>query len=84
DNQLNLATVSVPVYDSVGNLFGNRLISEEINAGSFDKISITQQWYYNDTKNIVYCLIPEAYLFLKKADKVSSTKDVKPVLKITF
>ena len=84
NNQLNLETVSVPVYDSLGNLFGSKLISEEITANSFDKISISQQWYYNDTKNIVYCIIPEAYLFLKKTRKKTSGEDLKPSLKINF
>ncbi len=83
-NQLNLATVSVPFYDSLGNLFGHKLIADEIDAGSFNKISITQQWYYNDTKNIIYCHIPEAYLFLKRPAEGSATKDIKPVLKIIF
>ncbi len=84
NNQLNLETVVVPVYDSLGNLFGTKLISEEITANSFDKIALIQQWYYNDTKNIVYCIIPEAYLFLKTTRKEIPAEDLKPALKITF
>lgn len=84
NNELNLETVAVPIYDSLGNLEKNKPIFINIGANNFDKISLIQRWYYNDTKNIVYCIIPEAYLFLKRLDKNATIKDLKPALKIAF
>jgi hypothetical protein len=68
NNLLHLETLYVPIYDSVGNLDSNKLVMVGINANIFDKIAITQEWFYNETKNIVFCKIPEAILSANKKD----------------
>lgn len=83
-NQLNLPTIKIPIYDSVGNFDRMKIVFEQIQPKKFNKILITQQWYYNERKNIVYCIIPEAFLFLKKEEDIIKSNDNKPSLKITF
>lgn len=57
--------IQVPVYDSTGDLIGNRSMYYELNAGSFDKISITEEIYYDVKRNIVLSKIPELLLYKK-------------------
>ncbi len=66
NNLLNLQTILIPMYDSIGMLAGTKLIRTEIKAAIFDKISIAQEWYYNETKNIVFCKIPFAIITVMK------------------
>lgn len=66
DNLLNLQTIHIPLYDSMGMLAGTKLITTDIKAAIFDKISISQEWYYNETKNIVFCKIPFAMITVMK------------------
>ncbi len=66
NNLLNLQTILIPMYDSIGMLAGTKLLRTEIKAAIFDKISISQEWYYNETKNIVFCKIPFAIITVMK------------------
>jgi hypothetical protein len=66
NNLLNLQSINVPLYDSLGDHTGSKNIFEHLTPNIFDKITITQVWYYNDTKNIVFCKIPSAILTVKK------------------
>jgi hypothetical protein len=80
ENLLNLETVNVPMYDSIGNLSGNKLVFTEIIPTIFDRIRITQEWYYNETKNIVFCKIPDAILSTRKVSKEDkATHEIKIV-----
>ena len=80
ENLLNLQTVNVPIYDSVGNLSGTKLIVTEIISTIFDRIIITQEWYYNETKNIVFCKIPDAILSIPKLNmEDTATHEIKIV-----
>jgi hypothetical protein len=75
--------VSVPVYDSLGNLSESKTFYPEVSAKSFKKIEITQTWFYNETKNIVFNKIPEIILFANIKDSSGNT-ELKPAIKIVF
>jgi hypothetical protein len=80
ENLLNLQTVNIPMYDSVGNLSGTKRIITETIPTIFDRIRITQEWYYNETKNIVFCKIPDAILSTPKLNKEdNATHEIKIV-----
>jgi hypothetical protein len=73
ENLLNLQTVNIPMYDSIGNLSGTKQIVNEAIPTIFDRIRITQEWYYNETKNIVFCKIPDAILSIPKLNNEDKT-----------
>lgn len=75
--------VSVPQYDSVGNISDTRKIYPEINAAVFKKAEITQTWFYNRTKNIVFSKIPDIILFTNISDK-NGVATLTPAVKIVF
>ena len=75
--------VSVPVYDSIGNISESKTFYSEVSARSFKKIEITQTWFYNTTKNIVFNKIPEIILFANIKDSSGKT-ELKPAIKIVF
>lgn len=57
--------VNIPVYDSLGNLSGSQFISSELNTRSFERADITEELWYDATRNIVICRIPELMLYKK-------------------
>ncbi len=57
------STVMVPLYDSTGSLMGTKAMGGELTAASFDKITLIEDWYYDETKDIILCKIPEAVIF---------------------
>jgi hypothetical protein len=75
--------VSVPVYDSDGNVSESKTFYPEISGKSFKKIEITQTWFYNETRNIVFNKIPEIILFANIKDSSGNT-ELKPAIKIVF
>jgi hypothetical protein len=80
ENLLNLQSVSVPVHDNNGEALSPRIIMTEITPSLFNKITITQQWYYNETKNIVFCKIPNAILSIPKFNEAdNATHEIKIV-----
>jgi hypothetical protein len=64
-------------YDSVGNV-GRRLYSEPSPPSVFKQIQITQNWYYNYSKNIVFNTISQIVLLIPKGEK-----EFQPIIKIT-
>jgi hypothetical protein len=72
-NLLNLQTISVPIYDNNGEALSPKVIMTEITPNVFNKITITQQWYYNETKNIVFCKIPSVILSIPKLNEADNT-----------
>jgi hypothetical protein len=64
----NIESLEVPIYDENGNNKGTKRIENESKPNIINKIIITQEWFYNDTKNIVFCKIPSAILSIQKLD----------------
>ena len=55
--------IQVPVYDSLGTPKGLEYSYAEIDAGSFDKVVLTEKIYYDETKDIFLSKIKEMVLF---------------------
>ena len=81
---LNEEQVEVPVFDN------NRLKIQTIKAVNesksniVDKITITQNWFYNDTKNIVFCKISSAIISFKNINDNTTTNKVSGQIKLVF
>ena len=74
--------ISVPVYDSLGNLTaGTRILRPEFNTRSFERVDITEELWYDETLNIVICKIPELIMFKKR---YYSTEDFVPAFRLVF
>ena len=58
-------TVDVPVYDSMGNITGHKTEGVPVKAAQLDQVEITQNWFYNYTKNMVVNSIPDITLFIR-------------------
>lgn len=76
-------SVIIPLYDSSGNIVGTKKVSEPLIPLLFQQIEITQNWFYNRSKNVVINNIPEIILY-RRMDPYNETEELKPVLKITF
>jgi hypothetical protein len=63
----------IPVFDSTGYQTGTIHAVNEFKPNVFNKITITQEWYYNETKNIVFCKIPSAILSIPKLNEADTT-----------
>ena len=72
----------IPLFDSLGNEIGKK----QVTAGSIleyiSKVEIVQEWYYDESRNIVYNTIPEIILLCRK--EWDENSDIKPLLKIVF
>lgn len=71
-------------FDSLGNQIAARNINPNPIPYYITHVEIVQQWYYNHTKNIVTCMIPEMYLYAGRDDNNVPVKADRPVLKIVF
>lgn len=74
-------SITIPLYDSVGHVTGRQSYSEPISPSLFPQIEVTQNWFYNSTKNIITNNISDITLFIKSQDDLAK---LIPVLKITF
>ncbi len=74
--------INVPVYDSTGNPVGNRVIKSELNMQSFVRADITEELWYDETRNIVIYRIPELMLF--KKTYTSSGEELVPAFRLVF
>ena len=72
--------LGIPVYDSLGNIIAVKNYSEPISPSLFQQIEITQNWYYDLTKNIVVDNFSDITLFLRS----KYYEELKPALKIKF
>ncbi|MEO8772172.1 MAG: hypothetical protein ABI402_18880 [Ferruginibacter sp.] len=82
---INLAyetPVMVPLFDSLGNEIGNKPMTGGSILEYISKIEMTQECYYDVSKNIVYNKIPEIILFSRSP--WYENPDLKPILKIVF
>ena len=53
-------SVQVPVYNDNGDQLGTKVIFQQPKPAWFDRIVIKANWYYDETKNIILCNVPEA------------------------
>ncbi len=76
-------SITIPVYDSLGNITGTKNYNEPLSPFLFQQIEITQHWFYNYSNNIVVNTIPEITLF-RRMDPHDESAVLMPVLKIIF
>jgi hypothetical protein len=75
----NLPTsMSIPIYDSLGNVMGTRNNNVPATPLLFQQIEITQSWFYDHTKNVVLNYIPDATLYVRR------NGELVPYIKIIF
>ena len=72
-------SVQVPVYDSMGNVTAYKTEGVAVRAAQFDQVEITQNWFYNYTKNRVVNSIPDITLFFR-----NYSGERMPFIKIKF
>ena len=56
----------------------------ELSPAMFKEIQIDQKWYYNETKNIVFCNISYVVLYANRLRNKKIDNDPSPILKIVF
>ena len=81
---LNEEQVEVPVFDNNGLKIQTIKAVNESKSNIVDKITITQNWFYNDTKNIVFCKISSAIISFKNINDNTTTNKVSGQIKLVF
>lgn len=76
-------TVTIPLYDSLGNVFASQAYNEPISPSLFQQIEITQNWFYDYTKNIVTSNITDVTLFVR-SKIYRDNNNLIPAIKIIF
>jgi hypothetical protein len=74
--------LTIPVYDSLGNIIASTVYNEAISPSLFQQMEISQNWYYNYTKNILTNTITDITLFVGKS--FYNSGELNPFIKITF
>ncbi|MEO6668537.1 MAG: hypothetical protein ABIN36_03605 [Ferruginibacter sp.] len=83
DKYLNISEMmETPFADS--SYSKESFYKQAIQPSIFREIQITQDWYYNQTKNIVFCNIPEMILYANRLKNKEYEKELSPILKIVF
>jgi len=72
--------VMVPVYDASGNITG-RIADTDMYPGCFINAAIVQDWYYDETRNIVLNKVREIILYTLKSGP-DDDKPIAPFIKI--
>lgn len=75
--------VTIPVYDSSGNILGTRNYNVPVSPSLFPQVEITQNWFYDRTKNIVFNSIPTITFFVRSKSQVNFG-ELYPFIKIIF
>jgi len=78
--QYKAATLS-PIYDSVDVVFKYETINEPAKPGDFSHAALLQDWYYNQTKNIIFSKIKELYLYATPLNGKEPVEVIKLVFK---
>lgn len=73
--------IAVPVFDAVGNQ-SFKSVKLPINPEVFITADLQQDWYYDQTRNIVFNKIRELCLYVKKRDNETGVVKTSPVLRI--
>lgn len=69
----------IPLYDSVNAVYTYKSEYSKLTPAVFTHAVLVQDWYYNQTKNIVFNKIKEMYLYTDDDSKTAS-----PVLRLVF
>ncbi len=84
DADLINGKIQVPLYDSIGNMVGTKFLQQALSPDGFTSLELIQDWYYDQTKNIVFNTVRELYLYAKKWTAEGEAKEATPILKIVF
>ena len=71
-----------PVYDSSGNEIGTKAVENTLPLSSFDKLILTQDWYYDRKRNLLHSFVKSAELVNSKAEVSAGISS--PTYKIIF
>lgn len=77
------ALVSSPVYDSVNVVFKYETVIKSAKPTDFTAAVLVQDWYYNESRNIVFNKIKEMHLYMNNAEPETNSPPA-PVLKLVF
>ena len=80
---VNEVKIEVPIYDSTGNQVGTKFVQEPLSPDVFTSMELVQDWYYDQTKNIVFTKIKEMILYISKSNNDGLEEPV-PVIKLVF
>ncbi len=81
---VNEEKLRVPVYDLTGNVTGFKFIHSDLLPDVFTSAELVQNWYYDQTKNIVFTTTREVYLYAKKWTSKGEPQNASPILKLVF
>ena len=84
EDLINTVRITVPVYDTLGNISSYTVPQIPLSPKAFTSIELVQDWYYDYTKNIVFNKIKTAYLYARKWTTGIQEKEPSPILKIVF
>ena len=75
--------IIVPLYDSTGTVYAYNVLEGPFRRKKFTKATLVQNWYYDETKNIVFNKIKEMILYISKSNNAGLEEPV-PVIKLVF
>lgn len=75
--------ILVPLYDTASTIYKYEIEAKSITPKDFSDVVLIQDWYYNESKNIVFNKIKEMYLYISRPEKEEGKVPV-PVLKLIF
>ena len=81
---VNEQKITVPVYDVDGNVTGSKPVSQPLSPDVFTKAELIQNWFYDQTRNIVFNYCMEMILYAKKWTSTGEEPEASPILKIVF
>lgn len=74
-------SIDIPVYDSLGRVLGTRSYREPVTASLFSQMELTQNWFYNSSRNVVENRITGITLFVRNKGNFQT---LIPAFKIIF
>jgi hypothetical protein len=75
--------IIVPLYDSTGTVYAYNILEGPFSKKHFTNATLLQDWYYDETKNIVFNKIKEMILYINKSNNDAVEEPV-PVIKLVF
>jgi hypothetical protein len=81
----NRQAIIIPIYDSVGTIARfDTTRKDKLNPDVFTSVELVQDWYYDQSSNIVFATTREMYLYSKQWAVNPENTGIKPILKIVF
>lgn len=82
---VNEVEVPIPIFDSSGNIMKAQIAKYgDLMPEVFNKVELVQDWYYDQTRNMVFAINKELVLFAKKWTPAGEADEATPILTITF